>query len=48
VLSALHAQIQDNFNEAGVQIMSPHYEADPAGPKLVPPSQWRGTVATGG
>jgi hypothetical protein len=28
--------------------MSPHYEADPAGPKLVPPSQWRGTVATGG
>jgi hypothetical protein len=28
------------FNEYGVQIMSPHYESDPAAPKLVPPSQW--------
>ena len=45
VLSALHAHIQDVFNEAGVQIMSPHYEADPAAPKLVPPGQWRGTPA---
>jgi small-conductance mechanosensitive channel len=46
VLSALHANIQDAFNEAGVQIMSPHYESDPAGPKLVPPSQWhRGSRA---
>jgi small-conductance mechanosensitive channel len=40
VLSALHANIQDAFNEAGVQIMSPHYERDPEAPKLVPPSQW--------
>ncbi|OYU00659.1 MAG: mechanosensitive ion channel protein MscS [Burkholderiales bacterium PBB1] len=39
VLSALHANIQDVFNECGVQIMSPHYLADPAEPKLVPPDQ---------
>lgn len=35
-LSALHANIQDAFNEAGVQIMSPHYEGDPAQPKIAP------------
>ena len=28
-LNALHANIQDAFNEYGVQIMSPNYEADP-------------------
>lgn len=38
--SALHANIQDVFNEHGVQIMSPAYEADPAAPKIVPPDQW--------
>ena len=37
VLSALHANIQDVFNEQGVQIMSPHYLGDPAEPKVVPP-----------
>ena len=36
VLSALHAHIQDVFNEQGVQIMSPHYLGDPAEPKLAP------------
>jgi len=36
VLSQLHANIQDVFNEAGVQIMSPHYEADPPQPVCVP------------
>ena len=40
VLSRLHAEIQDAFNAAGVQIMSPHYEADPAAPVLVPKSHW--------
>jgi hypothetical protein len=25
--SALHANIQDKFNEAGVEILSPHYAA---------------------
>jgi small-conductance mechanosensitive channel len=47
VLSALHAHIQDAFNEAGVQIMSPHYEADPTAPKLVNPEQWQRPAATG-
>lgn len=42
VLSALHAQIQDTFNAAGVQIMTPHYEGDPETPKLVPPPHWEG------
>lgn len=40
VLSELHANIQDRFNAAGVQIMSPNYEADPETPKIVPPAQW--------
>lgn len=39
-LDALHASIQDAFNEYGVQIMSPNYESDPTGPKVVPPSRW--------
>jgi small-conductance mechanosensitive channel len=40
VLAALHANIQDAFNEFGVQIMSPHYESDPSGQKVVAPDQW--------
>ena len=40
ILNALHANIQDAFNEFGVQIMSPNYEADPEGRKVVPPSKW--------
>ena len=40
VLSVLHANIQDVFNEYGVQIMSPQYVHDPDEPKLVPPAQW--------
>jgi hypothetical protein len=39
-LDRLHANIQDAFNEHGVQIMSPNYEADPAGPKVVPRDKW--------
>jgi small-conductance mechanosensitive channel len=39
-LSELNGHIQDVFNEHGVQIMSPNYEADPAAPKLVPPEKW--------
>jgi len=38
--SALHGNIQDVFNEHGVQIMSPNYVADPAQAKVVPPDQW--------
>jgi small-conductance mechanosensitive channel len=40
MLGELHGHIQDVFNEHGVQIMSPNYEADPAEPKLVPPDKW--------
>jgi len=40
VLDELHANIQDVFNEHGVQIMSPNYVADPASPKVVPPEDW--------
>ena len=34
--SEIHANIQDEFQQAGVQIMSPNYEADPAAPKIPP------------
>lgn len=39
-LAALHANIQDTFNEYGVQILSPHYEADPPAPVWVPKEKW--------
>jgi small-conductance mechanosensitive channel len=39
-LTALHANILDAFNEYGVQITSPNYEADPADAKVVPREQW--------
>src|SRR6185369_4368760 len=35
VLNRLHGNIQDVFNEYGVQIMSPHYMTDPAAPLVV-------------
>jgi small-conductance mechanosensitive channel len=38
--SLLHQNIQDSFNEFGVQIMSPHYLGDPAQAKVVPREQW--------
>ena len=40
VMNALHGHIQDVFNEYGVQIMSPHYLADPQVAKLVPKRDW--------
>ncbi len=40
VISHLHANVQDVFNEHGVQIMSPNYEADPETPKIVPKDRW--------
>jgi small-conductance mechanosensitive channel len=40
VLSELHAQIQDAFNEFGTQIMSPHFESQPEKPVFVPKSEW--------
>jgi hypothetical protein len=36
----MHANIQDVFNEYGVQIMSPNYVLDPAAPKVVPKKDW--------
>ena len=39
-MSSLHANIQDVFNEYGVQIMSPHYLGDPADAKVVPKAKW--------
>jgi small-conductance mechanosensitive channel len=39
-LAALYANIQDAFNEAGVQIMSPHYLGDPQAKKVVPKERW--------
>jgi len=35
VLSHLHENLQDCFNEAGVQIMSPHFMMQPAQPVMV-------------
>jgi small-conductance mechanosensitive channel len=40
VLSEVNAAIQDVFNEYGVQIMSPNYEADTAAAKVVPREDW--------
>ncbi len=40
VYSDLHANIQDVFNEYGVAIMTPHYRADTADPKIVPKEKW--------
>jgi len=38
--SALHENIQDAFNEYGVQIMSPHYRGDPGEAKVVLRDDW--------
>jgi len=43
LLSTLHANVLDVFNEHGVQIMSPHYFTDPHEAKVVPPRS--GTTA---
>ena len=40
ILSDLHQQIQDVFNEFGVQIMSPNFEAQPEQPVLSPKDRW--------
>jgi small-conductance mechanosensitive channel len=47
-LSAVRANIQDVFNEHGVQIMSPNYGADPAERKIVPRDRWFAPPATPG
>jgi len=40
VLSALCANIQDEFNEHGVQILSPHFMANPPEKVWVPKQKW--------
>jgi small-conductance mechanosensitive channel len=41
VLADLHRNIQDTFNEYGVQILSPHYENDPTtSATVVPKAKW--------
>lgn len=40
LLSELHTHIQDTFNEAGVQMMVPAFETQPAEKLVVPRSQW--------
>ena len=47
VMNLLHANLQDVFNENGVQIMSPNYRSDPAQPKIVPPAQWDPPIVSG-
>jgi len=44
-VSALHANVQDVFNENGVQIMSPHYRSDPPQAQVVPPEDWSPPLA---
>jgi len=46
ILSELHGHIQDVFNEHGVQIMSPNYEADPDDVKVVRREDWYKAPAT--
>jgi small-conductance mechanosensitive channel len=45
VLDRLHGKIQDLFNENGVQIMSPHFENQPAASVIVPKERWHATPA---
>jgi small-conductance mechanosensitive channel len=46
ILSELHAKIQDAFNEFGVQIMSPNFEAQPENKVWVPQQSWFEAPAT--
>jgi small-conductance mechanosensitive channel len=47
-LSNLHANIQDAFNEASIQIMTPAFESQPQEPVLVPKSKWNAGGAAPG
>ena len=46
IKSDLHRNIQDVFNEHGVQIMSPAYESDPQTLKIVSPEDWYAAPAS--
>jgi len=45
-LSNLHSNIQDVFNESGVQIMSPHYMVQPERSVVIPRSKWHESPST--
>jgi small-conductance mechanosensitive channel len=45
VMSELHAQIQDAFNEFDAQIMSPHFESQPEKKVFVPKPEWHAAPA---
>ena len=45
-LSELHANIQDAFNEFGVQIMLPYMDMSAHNAVVVPPSKWYAPPAT--
>ncbi|HET7003914.1 MAG TPA: mechanosensitive ion channel domain-containing protein [Candidatus Binatia bacterium] len=45
VMSELHAQIQDAFNEFGAQIVSPHFESQPEKKIVVPRAEWHAAPA---
>jgi small-conductance mechanosensitive channel len=47
IYSDLHRNIQDAFQEAGVQIMSPAYESDPPTPKIPPVYATKRATPTG-
>jgi small-conductance mechanosensitive channel len=40
ILSELHTNIQDAFNEHGVQILSPHFMSQPEHSVVVPRERW--------
>lgn len=40
VYSELHSKIQDNFNEAGIEILSPHYRAARDGNMVTTPAEY--------
>jgi small-conductance mechanosensitive channel len=46
LVSDLHAQIQDAFNEFGAQIMAPHFESQPEKKIVVPKTDWHAAPAT--
>jgi hypothetical protein len=45
IYSQLHQNILDQFNEYGVQIMTPSYESDPVQAKVVTRDRWYATPA---
>ncbi|MGE0639782.1 MAG: mechanosensitive ion channel family protein [Thermoanaerobaculia bacterium] len=48
VVSALHGAIQDQFNEYGVQILSPHFLSQPERSVVVPKERWNTPPAGSG